>query len=134
MGTRGAYYDSSGAMRDMIQSHLLQLLTLVAMEPPVSMEAEDLSNEKVKVLKSLRPIPEEKVEDHAFRAQYTAGVVAGRSVPGYLRTTSSKSPLPRPHLNQPDPRPWRSEVSRLEAGYSVDWAAKSRRMAVRHGH
>ncbi len=50
------------------------------------------------------------------------------------RTTSSKSPLPRPHLNQPDPRPWRSEVSRLEAGYSVDWAAKSRRMAVCHGH
>ncbi len=50
------------------------------------------------------------------------------------RTTSSKSPLPRPHLNQPDPGPWRSEVSRLEAGYSVDWAAKSRRMAVRHGH
>ena len=68
----------------MIQSHLLQLLTLVAMEPPVSMEAEDLRNEKVKVLKSLRPIPEEKVEDHAFRAQYTAGVVAGGPVPGYL--------------------------------------------------
>ncbi len=84
VGTRGAYYDSSGAMRDMIQSHLLQLLTLVAMEPPVSMEAEDLRNEKVKVLKSLRPIPEEKVEDHAFRGQYTAGVVAGRQVPGYL--------------------------------------------------
>ena len=50
------------------------------------------------------------------------------------RTTSFKSPLLRPHLNQPDPRPWRSEVSRLEAGYSVDWAAKSRRMAVRHDH
>ena len=50
------------------------------------------------------------------------------------RTTSSKSPSPRPHLNPPDPRPRRSEVSRLEAGYSVDWAAKSRRMAVRHGH
>ena len=58
-----------------------------------------------------------------FKDEYTAN-----------RTTSSKSPLPRPHLNQPDPRPWRSEVSRLEAGYSVDWAAKSRRMAVRHGH
>ncbi len=84
VGTRGAYYDSSGAMRDMIQSHLLQLLTLVAMEPPVSMEAEDLRNEKVKVLKSLRPIPEEKVDEYAFRAQYTAGVVAGRPVPGYL--------------------------------------------------
>ena len=84
VGTRGAYYDGSGAMRDMIQSHLLQLLTLVAMEPPVSMEAEDLRNEKVKVLKSLRPIPEEKVEEYAFRAQYTAGVVAGKPVPGYL--------------------------------------------------
>ena len=65
-----------------------------------------------------------------------------RRVPGRVilqlrsrtRTTSSKSPLPRPHLNQPDPRPRRSEVSRLEAGYSVDWAAKSRRMAVRHDH
>lgn len=84
VGTRGAYYDGSGAMRDMIQSHLLQLLTLVAMEPPVSMEAEDLRNEKVKVLKSLRPIPEEKVDEYAFRAQYTAGVVAGKPVPGYL--------------------------------------------------
>ena len=84
VGTRGAYYDSAGAMRDMIQSHLLQLLTLVAMEPPVSMEAEDLRNEKVKVLKSLRPIPEEKVEEHAFRAQYLAGVVEGHPVSGYL--------------------------------------------------
>ncbi len=84
VGTRGAYYDSAGAMRDMIQSHLLQLLTLVAMEPPVSMEAEDLRNEKVKVLKSLRPIPEEAVDRYAFRAQYTAGVVEGKPVPGYL--------------------------------------------------
>ncbi|HIE55527.1 MAG TPA: glucose-6-phosphate dehydrogenase, partial [Chromatiaceae bacterium] len=84
VGSRGAYYDSSGAMRDMIQSHLLQLLTLVAMEPPVSMEAEDLRNEKVKVLKSLRTISKETVEGNAFRAQYTAGVVEGRPVPGYL--------------------------------------------------
>ena len=84
VGTRGAYYDGSGAMRDMIQSHLLQLLTLVAMEPPVSMEAEDLRNEKVKVLKSLRSIPENEVDDYAVRAQYTAGVVEGRPVPGYL--------------------------------------------------
>ncbi len=84
VGTRGAYYDGAGAMRDMIQSHLLQLLTLVAMEPPVSMEAEDLRDEKVKVLKSLRPIPEERVDDFAFRAQYTAGVVEGKAVKGYL--------------------------------------------------
>ncbi len=84
VGTRGAYYDSAGAMRDMIQSHLLQLLTLVAMEPPVSMAAEDLRDEKVKVLKSLRPIAEAETDRHAFRAQYTAGVVEGRPVPGYL--------------------------------------------------
>ncbi len=84
VGTRAAYYDTAGAMRDMIQSHLLQLLTLVAMEPPVSMEAEDLRNEKVKVLKSLRPISEENIEEIAFRAQYTAGVVEGKPVPGYL--------------------------------------------------
>lgn len=56
IGDRGGYYDGSGAMRDMLQSHLLQLLTLVLMEPPTSMEAEALRDEKVKVLKSIRPI------------------------------------------------------------------------------
>jgi glucose-6-phosphate 1-dehydrogenase len=84
VGTRATYYNDSGAMRDMIQSHLLQLLTLVAMEPPASMEAESLRNEKVKVLKSLRPIPPEQVDDYSFRAQYTQGVVRGRAAPGYL--------------------------------------------------
>ena len=84
VGTRAAYYNDSGAMRDMIQSHLLQLLTLVAMEPPVSMEAESLRDEKVKVLKSLRPIPPDQVDDYSYRAQYTAGSVGGEEVPGYL--------------------------------------------------
>jgi len=84
VGTRAAYYNDSGAMRDMIQSHLLQLMTLVAMEPPASMEAESLRNEKVKVLKSLRQIPPDQVDDYSFRAQYAAGMVDGESVPGYL--------------------------------------------------
>ncbi len=84
VGSRGAYYDGSGAMRDMIQSHLLQLLSLVAMEPPVSMEAEDLRDEKVKVLKSLRRIEEEQVPNVAFRAQYGAGEIDGRPVKAYL--------------------------------------------------
>ncbi len=84
VGTRAAYYNDSGAMRDMIQSHLLQLLTLVAMEPPASMQAEFLRNEKVKVLNSLRPIPPDQVDDYSFRAQYTAGEVHGEPVPGYL--------------------------------------------------
>ena len=84
VGTRAAYYDGSGAMRDMIQSHLLQLLSLVAMEPPASMDAEDLRNEKVKVLKSIRPITEEDCSTRAFRAQYAAGDVNGKKVRGYL--------------------------------------------------
>ncbi|MES9935776.1 MAG: glucose-6-phosphate dehydrogenase [Sedimenticola sp.] len=85
VGSRGDFYDGAGAMRDMIQSHLLQLLTLVAMEPPVSMEAEALRDEKVKVLKSIRPIPQSAVHAHAFRAQYTEGSVNGDKVAGYLQ-------------------------------------------------
>ncbi|GFO74601.1 glucose-6-phosphate 1-dehydrogenase [Bathymodiolus platifrons methanotrophic gill symbiont] len=85
IGSRGAYYNHTGAMRDMLQSHLLQLLTLVAMEPPVSMEAEDLRDEKVKVLKSIRPIPEEAVNAQSFRAQYAPGTVNGEEVKGYLQ-------------------------------------------------
>ncbi len=83
VGSRGNFYDGTGAMRDMIQSHLLQLLTLVAMEPPVSMEAESLRDEKVKVLKSIRPIPHNAVDAHAFRAQYSSGKVNGETVKGY---------------------------------------------------
>ena len=83
VGTRAAFYDGTGAMRDMIQSHLLQLLTLTAMEPPPRSDAESLRDEKVKVLKSIRPIPPEAVEEHAFRAQYAAGEIGGKLVPGY---------------------------------------------------
>lgn len=85
IGTRADYYNEAGAMRDMLQSHLLQLLTLVAMEPPVSMEAEALRDEKVKVLKSIRPIPKQAVHAHAFRAQYAEGMVDGEKVNSYLQ-------------------------------------------------
>ncbi|MEQ1531047.1 MAG: glucose-6-phosphate dehydrogenase [Methylococcales bacterium] len=83
--SRGDYYDTAGAMRDMLQSHLLQLLTLVTMEPPVSMEAEALRDEKVKVLKSIRPIAKEAVHACAFRAQYAKGSIKGEKVNGYLQ-------------------------------------------------
>lgn len=83
--SRGDYYNGSGAMRDMLQSHLLQLLTLVTMEPPASMEAESLRDEKVKVLKSIRPIPKEAVHGYAFRGQYAQGQVKGEKVKGYLQ-------------------------------------------------
>ena len=85
ISTRGGYYNSAGALRDMLQSHLLQLLTLVAMEPPVSMEAEALRDEKVKVLKSIRRIPKEAVHAHAFRGQYAQGTINGIKVNGYLQ-------------------------------------------------
>ena len=84
IGGRGDYYDHSGALRDMIQSHLMQLLTLVAMEPPAAMDAESLRDEKVKVLKAIRPIPSGAVHAQSFRAQYSNGLIDGQAVPGYL--------------------------------------------------
>jgi glucose-6-phosphate 1-dehydrogenase len=83
--SRGDYYNGAGAMRDMLQSHLLQMLTLVTMEPPASMEAETLRDEKVKVLKSIRPIPKEAVHGHAFRGQYAQGHINGEKVKSYLQ-------------------------------------------------
>lgn len=84
VGSRAGYYDHSGALRDMIQSHLLQLLALVAMEPPASMEAEALRDEKVKLLKSIREIKKSQVKSCAYRAQYQDGMVHGNAVPAYL--------------------------------------------------
>ncbi len=80
---RADYYDKAGAMRDMLQNHLMQLLTLVAMEPPPALEADALRDEKVKVLRSIRPISKRAVHAHAFRAQYKAGRVRGEQVAGY---------------------------------------------------
>jgi glucose-6-phosphate 1-dehydrogenase len=81
---RAGYFEGAGALRDMLQSHLMQLLALVAMESPVSMTAEHLRDEKVKVLKAIRPITQNSVHAHAFRGQYASGTVDGQSVPGYL--------------------------------------------------
>jgi glucose-6-phosphate 1-dehydrogenase len=84
IGGRADYYEGAGALRDMVQSHLLQLMALVAMEPPVTMAAEHLRDEKVKVLKAIRPITQNAVHAHAFRGQYTSGSIDGKTVPGYL--------------------------------------------------
>jgi len=80
---RADYYDTAGAMRDMLQNHLMQLLTLVAMEPPPALEADAMRDEKVKVLRCIRPISKGSVHAHAFRAQYKAGAIAGEQVAGY---------------------------------------------------
>ncbi|MFZ4116605.1 MAG: glucose-6-phosphate dehydrogenase [Chthoniobacterales bacterium] len=80
---RAGYYDQAGALRDMVQNHLLQLLTLTAMEPPMSMSADAIRDEKVKVLKSLRPLRGKEVFKHVVRAQYTDGMIQNQSVLGY---------------------------------------------------
>ncbi|MEJ2058963.1 MAG: glucose-6-phosphate dehydrogenase [Gammaproteobacteria bacterium] len=82
---RAGYYEKAGALRDMIQNHLIQLLTLVAMEPPATYEAEDLRNRKMDVMYALRPI--ERAHAHAVRGQYAAGRIAGKPVPGYREET-----------------------------------------------
>jgi glucose-6-phosphate 1-dehydrogenase len=80
IGTRAGYYDSAGALRDLVQNHMLQLLCLLGMEPPVNFSADEVRDEKAKVLHAIRPPrPVETV-----RAQYTAGAVGGKDVPGYL--------------------------------------------------
>jgi len=80
---RADYYDRAGALRDMLQNHLMQLLTVVAMEPPAALEADALQDEKVKVLRSIRPIAKRAVHAHALRAQYARGTIDGKPVPGY---------------------------------------------------
>ena len=84
VGGRGSYYDGSGALRDMVQNHLLQLLCLSTMEPPASMDADDLRTEKIKVLRALRPVTAENVKDTTVRAQYVRGSVDGESATDYL--------------------------------------------------
>jgi glucose-6-phosphate 1-dehydrogenase len=84
-GGRGAYYDTAGTIRDMVQNHMMQLLCLVAMEPPVDLSADAVRNEKVKVLQALPRWRPEDVFQNVVRAQYTAGSIQGAEVPGYLQ-------------------------------------------------
>ncbi len=83
VGQRGGYYEESGALRDMVQNHLLQLVSLIAMEPPASIEADAIRNETVKVLQSLRPISEENAGSVAIRGQYVGSHIQGKNVKGY---------------------------------------------------
>ena len=82
--SRGGYYEQVGALRDMVQNHMLQLLCLVAMEPPNSLDADAVRDEKLKVLRALRPIGTNDAEAKTVRAQYRAGSIQGAAVPGYL--------------------------------------------------
>jgi glucose-6-phosphate 1-dehydrogenase len=82
---RGRYYEQAGAVRDMVQNHLLQILCLVAMEPPVSFAADEVRNKKLDVLRAVRPISPDEVHRFAVRGQYGSGYVDGQPVPGYRK-------------------------------------------------
>ena len=84
VGSRAGFYDGAGAMRDMVQNHLLQLLCIVAMEPPISLDADDVRDEKLKVLRSLRKMDLADIKRDTVRGQYTAGASEGEAVVGYL--------------------------------------------------
>ncbi|MGI8730166.1 MAG: glucose-6-phosphate dehydrogenase [Solirubrobacteraceae bacterium] len=85
IGTRAGYYDGAGALRDLVQNHMLQLLTLLCMEPPVDFSADEVRDEKVKVLRAIHPPTPDEACEMTVRGQYTSGNVAGVDVPGYLQ-------------------------------------------------
>jgi glucose-6-phosphate 1-dehydrogenase len=80
---RGGYYDTSGALRDMVQNHMLQMVALLAMEPPIRLATEEVRSEKIKALRSLRSMTAEEVDQYFVRGQYGPGIVSGKEVPGY---------------------------------------------------
>ncbi len=90
VGTRAAYYEEAGALRDMVQNHILQLLCLVAMEPPWSLDPDVVRDARLEVLQSLRPITGIQVNENTVRAQYSPGTINGIEVPGYRRESGVK--------------------------------------------
>lgn len=85
---RGRYYESSGALRDMVQNHMLQMVALLAMEPPIKLTPEEIRSEKVKVLRALRSLSVDEVDDYFVRGQYGKGVLEGEEVIGYREGNS----------------------------------------------
>ena len=88
---RGGYFEQAGSMRDMVQNHLMQVMSLAAMEPPIAFDADAVRDEKLKVLKALRYLPAGEIDRQVVRAQYAPGSMAGRDVPGY-RSEPAVSP------------------------------------------
>src|SRR4029453_4797602 len=80
---RGGYYDTTGGLRDMIQNHVFQGLSLVAMEPPINLGANAVRDEKIKAMQAVRAIPPDRISEFAIRGQYAAGAIAGKPVPAY---------------------------------------------------
>jgi len=119
--SRAGYYEQSGCLRDMIQNHAMQLLALTAMEPPVSMDAESVRDEKVKVLKAIQPFRVDGPNPDVARAQYGDGLIGGKPVKGYLQekdvapasTTETYAAL-RFSINN-----WRSSAETLSSSFTT---------------
>ncbi len=92
VGSRGGYFEEAGTIRDMVQNHILQLLCLVAMEPPARMDADSIRDEKLKVLKSLRPLEGAEIDKNVVRAQYGSGAMAGEAVGSYQEDLELEEP------------------------------------------
>ncbi|MBA3346473.1 MAG: glucose-6-phosphate dehydrogenase, partial [Gemmatimonadales bacterium] len=94
VGHRAGYYEDAGIVRDMFQNHLLQLMCLTAMEPPVAFQADAVRDEKIKVLRAIRRFPAAEIHDYAVRGQYGSGTINGRTVPGYREEPGVKPESP----------------------------------------
>ncbi len=126
---RGGYYDHAGAMRDMVQNHLLQLLCLVAMEAPVRFDAEAVRNEKLKVLQALKPISGLDVQDKTVRGQYAAGRIGARRCRRTTsRRTSTTTAIPRPSSrSRPRSRTGAGRACRSTCAPASAWRASARK-------
>ena len=124
IGSRAGYYDKAGALRDLIQNHMLQLLCHVAMEPPVAFNAEEVRNEKVKVLRAIQKPTTEDAAEMSARGQYTRGYVGGEEVPGI-----SKRRACRRHRGR---RPTQRFASRLTTGAGLGCPSTSARASAWH--
>ena len=101
VGSRAMYYDPAGALRDMVQNHMLQLLALIAMEPPISLESDAIRDAKLNVLRALRPIPRSGARDLVVRARYTAATIDGMPVPGYSAGARHSAVVAAPKPSSP---------------------------------
>ena len=126
---RGAFYDSTGTLRDMVQNHALQLLCAVAMEPPINSHADAIRDEKLKVLRSLKPWTAESLSQHAIRGQYTAGQIGGEAVPGYR-----DEPGVDPHTGTETFVALRAEIANWRWAGVPFYIRTGKRLAARDAH
>ena len=126
---RGAFYENTGALRDMVQNHALQLLCAIAMEPPINSHADAIRDEKLKVLRSLKPWTAESLKQDVIRGQYAAGTVAGTAVPGYRQEEGVA-----PHSNTETFVALRTEISNWRWAGVPFYIRTGKRLAGRDAH